>query len=137
MQFVTIDPRNATVEIVQAKEVTEVYERVGLERGKVDFATIHRYEDNGYTINIVVFEYGLFLPSDQGKYFSLGSHLYEGGAVIFAADAIGNTIDIRAKPPVMFYRDGAEVENAIAAGVLQRPTIAINEKEIWSWPAKR
>jgi hypothetical protein len=135
MNFIAIDPKRASVEIVGADDVTDVYGRVGLERNQVDHGMIYRFE-NGESFNIVVYEAGLF-KGDQGRYFSIGTHLYEGGAVIYAADAMGETISINHKPPVMFYRDVREVEYAIETGEVVRPQRSINGEVTWVWPEVR
>jgi hypothetical protein len=135
MQFVAIDPHHSKIEIIQANELTDVYARVGLKIGEVDFGTLHRYPD-GSTLNIVVYEYGLFKPPAEGKYFSIGSCLFEGGAVLFRADAIGDTVSLGAPPPVMFFRGAHDIEGAIARGEIKRPQILVNDKSKWSWPSK-
>jgi hypothetical protein len=135
MNFIAIDPRRASVEIVSADELTDVYGRVGLEPGQVDHGVVHAF-DNGESLNIVVYEAGLF-RGDQGRYFSIGTHLYEGGAVIYAADERGETVSVNHKPPIMFYRDVREVEYAIETGEVVRPQRAFNEEVTWVWPEVR
>jgi hypothetical protein len=135
MNFIAIDPRRASVEIVSADELTDVYERVGLDRNQVDHGVLYKFE-NGESFNIVVYEAGLF-KGDQGRYFSIGTHLYEGGAVIYAADMMGETVSVRHKPPVMFYRDVREVEYAIETGEVVRPERSINGEVTWVWPEVR
>jgi hypothetical protein len=136
LSFIAIDPTKATVEVVQAEELREVYPTVGLEPTQVDHGMIARLP-NDEKIAIVVGEYGMFKDPAEGHYFSIGSMLYEGGAVIYAADAIGDTVSIRVKPPVCFYRDAAEVERAISRGEVLRPQMAVNGQVTWSWPDKR
>jgi hypothetical protein len=135
MNFIKIDPMSASVEIVSAEDVTGVYEQVGLEKNQVDHGALYRFE-NGESLNIVVYEAGLF-RGDQGRYFSIGNHLYEGGAVIYAADEAGETISVNHKPPVMFYRDVREVEYAIETGEVIRPQRAFGEEVTWMWPEVR
>jgi hypothetical protein len=135
-QFIIINPHDATVKVVEAKDLTDACKRVGLDKNEVDYGCLHRH-DNGETINIVVFEYGLLVPPERGKYFSIGAALFEGGAVIFAADAMGETVSIKRKPPVMFYRSHVEVEEAIARGEVRRPETSVNGRVVWSWPNRR
>jgi hypothetical protein len=135
MNFIAIDPRRASVEIVEAGELTDVYERVGLVPHQVDHGMLYIFK-NGDSFNIVVYEAGLFM-GDQGRYFSIGNHLYEGGAVIYATDVSGETVSVNHKPPVMFYRDVREVEYAIETGEVVRPQRAFGDEVTWEWPEVR
>jgi hypothetical protein len=135
MNFIKIDPRSASVELVSAKEVADVYAQVGLEKNRVDHGVLYRFA-NRESLNIVVYEAGLF-KGDQGRYFSIGTHLYEGGAVVYAADEAGETVSVNHKPPVMFYRDVREVEYAIETGEVVRPQRAFGEEVTWKWPEIR
>src|SRR6516165_4859804 len=72
MQFVIVDPARATVERVEANELT------------------------------VVYEYSLFIPPDKARYFSICNRLFAGGAVLYAADEAGETVDLLVPPSVMF-----------------------------------
>ena len=83
MKFVIIDPAAAKVEKVEAKDLNEAFPLAGLKPGEVDFATLYLDED-GAGVSIVVYEEGLLLPVEEARYFSIGSHLFVGGAVLFA-----------------------------------------------------
>lgn len=133
MRFVVIDPYKAAVDFVEAQELTDVYPVAGIQRGEVDFGTIYRDRTGPYTVAIVVYEFGLKKPPSAGKYFSIGRSLYEGGAVLFAADEMGDTISMEHKPPVVFYRSFLEVEQAIARGDIIRPITAVNDEVLWQW----
>jgi hypothetical protein len=135
MNFVKIDPRSASVELVSANDVTGVYAQVGLKKNQVDHGVLYTLP-NRESLNIVVYEAGLF-KGDQGHYFSIGSHLYEGGAVVYAADEAGETVSLNHKPPVMFFRDVQEVEYAIATGEVVRPQRAFGKEVTWRWPEVR
>jgi hypothetical protein len=135
MNFVAIDPSKASVEIVSANQLTDAYKLVGLKKLEVDHGVLVRLP-NDEVIAIVVYEAGLF-KGDQGRYFSIGSHLYEGGAVLYAADAHGDTVDLNRVPPVVFYMDVAAVERAISAKEVVRPQRVINNVVTWSWPEVR
>jgi hypothetical protein len=135
MKFVAIDPRDCTVKMMAAKDLNDLYNIVGLVKNQVDFACIHHSGE--WSLNIIVAEFGLFKPVEQGKYFSLGGQLLEGGAIIFRADEAGETVDMVAIPPVMFYRSHVEVEQAIARGEVARPQMSVNGEVIWTWPEER
>jgi hypothetical protein len=86
---------------------------------------------------VITDEFALFIPKEEGKYFSIGTQLFQGGIILYAADEAGNTIDLEAKPPVNFYRDAEQVEHAIAKGEINRPFMAVNGEVIWQWPQPR
>jgi hypothetical protein len=136
LSFIAINPEQKTVEVVQAEDLRDVYQSVGLDRLGVDHGVIARLP-NDELIAIVVGEHGMFKDPAEASYFSIGPMLYEGGAVIYAADATGDTVSIKHKPPVCFYRDAAEVEKAIVAGEVVRPEMAVNGQVTWSWPSKQ
>src|SRR5262245_39070358 len=97
---------------------------VGRDHGAVDRSTA-----------IVVYEYGLFEPTDQQYYFSLGRMLYGGNALLYAVDEAGETIDLKRCPEPTFYTSAADVEAAIAAGKIDRPIRAFNGAIQWEWPS--
>jgi hypothetical protein len=133
---VVIDPKRMLVDFTEVFETNDAYPLVGLVGGKVDFGTLARDPDTGITYNIIVYEFGLYVPPEHGHYFSIGSSLYEGGAILFAADHMGETVSYPAtKPPVQFYRSGEEVEAAIQRREINRPYSAINGEVIWQWPS--
>jgi len=134
MQFVIVDPARATVERVEANELTDVYDQAGLRRNSVDHGTIAWSFISSHVLCIVVYEYSLFIPPDKARYFSICNRLFAGGAVLYAADEAGETVDLLVPPSVMFYRDAAEVERAIQAGNIIRPIKAYNGEVVWQWP---
>jgi hypothetical protein len=135
-KFVLIDPRNCTVEMVEAEQLDELYWRVGLRPNEVDFGCIYRSQTEGWTLNVIVDERGLRMPPDRAKYFSLGGQLLEGGAIVFKAERDGETSSMAAVPPVMFYRSHVEVEAAIAKGEIARPRMSVNGEVVWTWPER-
>jgi hypothetical protein len=136
MRFILIDPKKKIVDFIEGKELTAVYAQAGLKIGEVDHGTIF-VNDEGSGIAIVVYELGLFKPPQESSYFALFENLYEGGAILYAFDEHGETIDIPdTKPPVLFFRDGDAVERAILSGEIRRPRTAVNGETIWEWPKK-
>ena len=81
MKFIIIDPSAAKVEKINATNLYDVFPLVGLKPGEVDFGTLHM-DASGSGVAIV--EYGLFLPVEVARYFSIGSQLNPGGAILFA-----------------------------------------------------
>jgi hypothetical protein len=136
MKYCIVDPVAFTVKTVECGTAHQAYKMAGLDPMRVDHGTVF-VADDGSGIAIVVFEFGLFVPPEEGHYFSIGERLYVGGAVLYAYDGQGETIDIPQVPPVMFYKSHAEVERAIHRGEIIRPVMAVNNKVIWQWPEKR
>lgn len=136
MGFTVIFPDRKALEVVSSDDIDVAYEAAGLQRGHVDFGTV-RQLSNGYTLNIIVYEYGLMKPPEQGRYFSIDRYLYEGSAVLFLADETGETVPCKVKVPVMFYRSHVEVEAAIQRGEINRPECLINGELIWRWPIRK
>jgi hypothetical protein len=137
LKFVLIDPRDCSVRMVEAESPNDIYENVGLRRNEVDFGCVYKSQSEGWSINIIVDEFGMYKPVDEAKYFSLGGQLISGGCIMFRADDGGETISMNALPPVMFYRSAAEVEEAITRGEIVRPRMLVNEELIWEWPQPR
>jgi hypothetical protein len=136
MKFVVIDPTACTVEFKDAREPAELYAAAGLSPHEVDHGCVFRHED-GWSINVICYEHGMFVPVEQGRYFSIGGQLFQGGVILYAADERGETIDLHAKPPVVFYRGRDQIELAIETGQVVRPMLAVNGEVIWQWPEPR
>lgn len=129
MRFVAIDPAQKTVDLIDAKTLTDTYSKVGLDPFQVDHGIIAR------GIAIVVYEKGMKADPNTVDFFSIGGHLFAGTAVLYAFDDNSReTINLNSKPPVMFYRSAREVEQAIARGEIYRPEIRVNGVVEWSWP---
>jgi hypothetical protein len=106
---------------------------VGLDPLGVDHGVVMRNEDGG--IALVVAEFGLFEPVDKQHFFSIGTHLYAGSAVLYAFDASGETIDFPSiRLPIRFFLNHREVDAAIADGEIVRPQMAMNDVVFWRWP---
>jgi len=133
MRFGIIDPRTTRAEFVDAADLNEAKIAVGLDPDKVDHGVLWRDLRTG-GISIVVYEFSLYLPIDRARYFAIGQSLFIGPAVLYGFDTVGETVDLPEIPPVFFLRDAAEVERAIAARQIIRPTVAINNVIVWRWP---
>jgi len=130
MRFGLIKPAARCLEIVDVADLDRARDMIGLDRDQCDHAMIDR------ATAIVVYEYGLFEPAHQ-DHFAINGRLYAGASVIYAVDERGATIDL--EPPAwepVFFASVAEVERAIAAGMVVRPHIAINDVVLWRWPDK-
>jgi hypothetical protein len=125
MKFGLITPPSVSVR--ESSDLNSALCVVGLSSGPTDHGTI----SDG--LAIVVHEASLF-QADRLKYFSIYGHLFAGNAVIYAFTPSGETTNIKQLPPVLFYRDIAEVERAIDAGAVVRPQLAYGETVYWRWP---
>ena len=88
MKFVTIDAHKAKVETVEAASPQEVYARVGLNPGAVDHGVVHP------GVAIVVYQYCLFIPVEEQRWFAVGRQLFGGTAVLYGFDASGEKLSI-------------------------------------------
>lgn len=128
MKFGIIDAKRRTAAIGDYRDMEDAQRAAGLDPGAVDFGALSKH------VHIVVWEYGLFAPTNAIHYFSVVGKLYAGNAVIFAADDSGRTIDLPMLPPVVFFQNADAVEKAIERGELQRPQMAVNGAVLWQWP---
>lgn len=137
MIFAIIRPDRRESVLVHAGTPQEVYAVVGLDAAHVDHGTIYRTADR--SLAIVVGEFGLFEPPERIRYFSIGRQLYAGNAVLYAFDYVGETADLdpNAIPPITYYRDGFDVENAIRDDLIARPIIRRNDEVVWRWPERK
>ena len=135
LEFIIIDPVKREIRRMRGT-MEDAFADANIKRGNVDFGTLGNLRD--LLISIVVFEFGLLQPPDQGHFFSIGEGLFAEGAVIFAADEEGETVSMKGipDPPVTFYRSHLEVEAAIARCEVKRPQTAVNGKVLWRWGVK-
>lgn len=131
MRYITIDPARTAIKVIDADSYPYAVEVAGLEVGEVDHGTIERDPITGNGIGIVVYEYSLFVPSDQQRYFSIKGKLYAGRALLYAYNESGETIDLKRVPDVVFFGSARAVEMAIEAGTLERPA---SKTLGWQWP---
>lgn len=134
MRFLHIDPKAKTVKPVEADGPSTAIP--SLTPFNTDHGLVSQDPDGG-GISIIVYEYGLL--EGEGPYFAIGAQLYSGDAVLYAFDYAGETIDMPTKPPrsmllgPLWLADKAEVELAIAAGIVHRPQASINGLVTWEW----
>jgi hypothetical protein len=130
MKFVMIDPKQRTVSTIDVASIEDAMRTAGLTPGRVDFGAITR------NLSYVVYEFGLFTPASEQHYAAVGNTLIAGPCVMFGVGEEGETLDLvqALAPPVLFFRDAAEVEVAIAAGQIRRPEMAVNNEVLWHWP---
>lgn len=151
--YALIEPKSRTVMFDKFPDYKAALAAVGLGDLGIDFATIHRYLDNS-TLSIVVYEFGLL---DGGKqfpeqYWALGRQLFSGPAIIFAADAEGETCDLpsilqhirpRTNKPhleshITWIGTAEKAETLIQGGQVDRPQTTINGETVWQWkPGER
>jgi hypothetical protein len=140
-KFAIINTDAKTIELHNVPVYTDAMKLVNLKRGEVDFCSIGGYHDT--TFHIIVFEFGLMRPK-QTTYFRLGTQLFNGNAVIFAADLEGKTVDFPSNiaehwkvcPAFEWFASASEVEAAITTNRVLRPQSAVNGQVFWSWNKK-
>ena len=133
MKFYAIKPADCAIEAIEASEPWEAYKTLGLDRMGVDHGVVARVADGG-GVGIVVYEFSLFVPVNEQRWFSIMGQLFGGNALLYGFDVHGETCDFDPPPPVVFYRSADEVEAAIARGEVKRPQMAVNQNVLWRWP---
>jgi hypothetical protein len=126
MRFLHIDPAAHRITPVEASDPHQAVPK--LSALNVDHGVV------APGIGIIVFEYGLL--EGDGPYFVLGGQLYSGDAILYGFDKAGETVDIpkRLSLPLPIWLDTkADVELAIASGVVRRPQASINGVLTWQW----
>jgi hypothetical protein len=132
MKFGVVDPRCIRAEVIDAPNWADAAKQAGLESGHIDHGMLLRDRDGG--IAYFCYEFAMFVPMHKQRYFSIGRRLIAGTALIYAFDQTGTERDLVEIPPVIFYRDAEQVEKAIAAGSLDRPTMIVDGEQHWAWP---
>jgi hypothetical protein len=91
------------------------------------------YRHHPIGVAIIVDEFSLFkLPTEQ-RYFSIGHKLYAGNAILYGYDSAGETRDLPHMLVPMFMTL-LGIEDAIASGQIERPSMSVNGEQIWQWP---
>ncbi len=136
--FILIDPTNHTVQNYDAPTVQDAMRAIGLDPLEVDHGTAGR--SSNITIGIFLYEYGLITPKTE-RYFVIDKALYNGPAVLYAADQFGETIScpqeiaqtIIDNAYLKWLDSKAEAEAAIQRGEVHRPQSSVNGQVCWSW----
>ena len=133
MKIGIVDPASLRFDIVDVSDVREAVVQAGLHPDRTDHGLIYRdYRVGG--VARICYEFALFVPAQRQRYFSVQHFLCAGPHVLYQFDAEGETVDLTALPPVIFYRDASEVERAIDAQIVERPQMSINNEVLWRWP---
>lgn len=156
MRYGVIDPYTRTFfDALECESFEVALRAAGLKRGEVDFAQLTRPgtmqmvvdETTGAprlvpapSINIVVYEWGLTQPglalfALRTRPGDIGS-LFAGGALLFAADESGATVDFVAPDWIVlidWFADAQEAEFAIRMGRVDRPRQSVNGVLCWEW----
>lgn len=128
MQFEIIKPKTHETLAVQCEELRDALVQAGLDPSAVDHGSVTR------SMGIVVYEFGLFQPTAETSYFSLGGRLYAGNAVLYGVNEMGETVDLKTLAIPYWLDTEADVEAAIKAGLCPRPVMSINGDQYWNWP---
>lgn len=136
MKFAIIEPADIRWAIVDAENLTDLYEPLGLSILKVDHGVVAPPDDRhrrSVGVSIVVDEFSLFKRPTEQRYFAIGNRLYAGNAVLYGYDIAGETRDLPLMPAPVFMTL-AGIEMAIASGQIERPSMSVNGEQIWTWP---
>jgi hypothetical protein len=133
MKFGIIDPRACTFTVRDFADVDAAELAAGLTPGAVDHGTVAR------RVGIIVSEYGLYEHPAAQHYFSIDRRLYAGPAVLYQTDSRGVTIDLEfgGRWFGTWYANADAIEEAIAAGKIDRPQVGIGDAVVWRWPAPK
>lgn len=130
MRFLTIEPAKRLAQYIDAEDIWQAMETVGLMRNRVDFGNLTR------GIQIVVYEFGLFEP-DKHHHFAIGANMFAGNAVISSYNEMGDTTDIdqrmKIEDHVTYLGNREETERSIQMRVIPRREIRANGKRVWEW----
>jgi len=134
VRFATIEPAESRWELVEADELTDLYERLGL-TGDVDHTSLASPHamPSGVGISLVVREFSMFDPPEEQRFFAIGRTLCAGNAVLYGYDRHGESVDLE-EMPVILFMTLAGVEDAIARDQINRPYLAVNGEKLWEWP---
>lgn len=134
MRFIIVNVADKTVTVEDHRDLDDAKRAAGLKPKETDHGSFGR--GFGY----VVYEYGLFDPTDQARYCRAGNTLISGNMVVYAYDEMGETIDVSDDafkafaPNVAFFVDANEVETAIKRGIVRRPHMVRGDEVLWQWP---
>jgi hypothetical protein len=135
MKFLAIKPRIQKLEWIDAAELRTAEQAIGL--GNVDHGMFWR-KDDGNGLAYVVYEFGFYVPPTQQSYAAVFGKLIAGNAVVYAFNETGDTVSVLpemiSEGDVVWLPTQQSVEDAIAAGVVQRPIVAVDGQVKWSWP---
>lgn len=132
-KYLVINPLDKTVKF--ETDTSQMKARMFGNQG-VDFGVL----EVGMTI--MVYEYGL-LQGHVASYFSIGTRLYAGNAIVFATDEEGATIGVAGhvinalNQLLKWYDSIAEVEAAIEGREIERPHASVSGEVIWQWPSTK
>ena len=140
--FAIIEPKLHRIRTGDFTDYKAAVVDAGLKIDELDFGTVAQWRD-GRTLSIIVYEYGLMKP-DSEAYFGFNGQLYNGNAVLFQANAEGETISLDPNLTKHFetdcthfkwYADSAAVEVGITNREVARPQSSVNGEVVWEWKA--
>jgi len=136
-----INPMKKTVEFEYFPNHQPACDKLGLPSGELDHGIVGQTHD--YNVCIFVYEYGLVRPQHPNGWWSLNGQLFNGPAVLYAANNEGETIDIpqvlrngspsHLEQHIIWIGDKEHVERLIQMGEINRPQTFINGESVWSW----
>jgi hypothetical protein len=141
MKFTAIKPHDKKLVLIETDSLSVAEASVGLVSTKVDHGVLWRKEEIGVGLGYVMYEYALFVPTDQQKYASVFGKLIAGNCIVYAFNEIGDTIpvseDMISEKDIRWLPTLWDVEMAIAHRRVTRPILAVNGEVIWRFPEPR
>jgi hypothetical protein len=137
MRYLTINPYQRSCAEIDCKSFDEAMRSAGLVPQMVDHSRLSP------EMAIVVYEYGLDENHQPHMmFFALSGLMYAGNALLYGVDRSGATVDVYAprewiNNELQWLGDAAAAEQAIAAGRVERPSIAVNGVIAWEWRYQR
>jgi hypothetical protein len=144
--IITIDPTTQTIANLAAPTDSDQFLQLThdyIGSRDLDHGTIAvNWPRAGYRLCIIVYGQGLLGgPQTTTQYFAINRQLYNGRAILYAADPHGETtsisqtlIDILSEHAHLTWISSPEaVENLITLGEIDRPITTINDAIIWQW----
>lgn len=135
MKFLTIKVAEKKIDFFEGKEPYECLQAaIGLDRMKTDHGTL------APGLGIIVYELGLLEPEHQ-HFFAVGKQLFEGNALVYRYNQMGETEDVRNADLIVLrthttFIEGREtVEQLIQIGDVDRPQSSVNGEVLWKWRA--
>lgn len=134
--FTLVYPFSQTVRQAACADLDAALRLAGLQPGKVDHGVVAYDPETLVRLGIVVFEFSLFVPAREQKYFAIGKQMFGGNAVLYAEDSEGHLLNLDNPPLVQWLPGKDAIERNIELGLIDRPEVRVNNKVTWQWPQK-
>lgn len=142
MRYAKIDAAAHQLVLFSADTFEAAQAHCELPHAQTDYGVLAKLLD-GTGLGYVVHEFSLFRAPINQHYSAVGDRLIAGNALIYAFNELGHTIsltdahfDMLQNGALLWFENAHDVEQAILAGRVTRPRIAINGVVEWQWPER-